>query len=420
VFATSGSELNPIEAELWQMLYEMASATHVAVVHPGTAGISDPHDLRAELMNGFPYSFAHADALAARLVEMVLPLAPMKGLITDLDETVWSGVLGDDGPDGISWDLDHHSQFHALYQQVLNVLAEAGILLGVASKNDRALVDKALGRRDLVVKPEHLFPLEAHWGPKVESIGRILEAWNVAADSVVLVDDNPLELEQVKAAFPGVACLQFRKDDARFLVELRDRFAKREIREEDKLRVDSTRSGEAVRRAAADGASLDKLLSGAEARVTFRWGKQRPDPRALELINKTNQFNLNGLRFTEGDWKAYLSDPKTHLVSVEYQDRFGKLGKIAALAGREDPGGGFDVEVWVMSCRAFSRRIEHQCLQLLLSRWEPVHLRCQPTERNGPIREFLAEMSPDGQTIHRAEFRRRCPRLYHEMECIHG
>ena len=78
-------------------------------------------------------------------------------------------------------------------------------------------------------------------------------------------------------AFPEMECLEFRKDDARFLVELRDRFGKREVREEDKLRVASLRSSQAVRRAAADNASLDTLLAGAEARVTFRWGKQPPD-----------------------------------------------------------------------------------------------------------------------------------------------
>ena len=160
------------------------------------------------------------------------------------------------------------------------------------------------------------------------------------------------------------------------------------------MRVASLRYGQAVRRAAATGGtSLDTLLAGAEARVTFRWGKQSPDPRALELINKTNQFNLNGVRYTEADWNAYLSDPAMHLVVVEYEDRFGRLGKIAALAGRERDEG-FEVDVWVMSCRAFSRRIEHQCLKLLLDRWESVRFRLERTERNSPMQDFLAEIAP--------------------------
>jgi FkbH-like protein len=418
VLHTPGSELQPVEAALWEMLYGFTASTRALVLHPEALRQGSGHDLRSELMNGFPYFFPYADALAAGLVRIVLPPAPKKGLITDLDETLWRGILGDDGLEVISWDADHKAGFHGLYQQLLNVLAGAGVLLGVASKNDAGLVDKALARRDLVVEPRHLFPIEVHWRPKPESVERILEAWNVGPDCVVFVDDDPLELAQMKAAFPAMECLEFRKDDARFLLELRDRFGKREIRQEDKLRVASLRDGQAVRQA-VDGASLDALLAGAEARVTFRWSKQPRDPRALELINKTNQFNLNGFRYTQADWNAYLSDPATHLVVVEYEDRFGKLGKIAALAGRER-GEGFELDVWVVSCRAFSRRIEHQCVKLLLSRWELLHLRCERTERNAPMMDFLAEAAPGSQEIRRADFNRWCPPLFHQTESMNA
>ena len=414
-FSTASHELNHIEAALREMLFGMAASTPALVLHPETLGQGIGHDLRAELGNGFPYSFAHADGLAAGLVRMILPQPPQKGLITDLDETLWNGVLGDDGPENISWDVDHKSQFHALYQSLLDQLAETGTLVAVASKNDPALVEKALKRRDLLVKPEHFFPIEAHWHSKLESVERILQTWNIGADSVVFVDDNPLELEQVRAAFPTMVCLQFRKDDARFLIELRDRFAKRQVREEDKLRAASLRAGQVMEQEARGSASLDTLLAGAEARLTFAWGKQPPDPRALELINKTNQFNLNGIRYTESDWNAYLSHPATHLAVVEYEDRFGKLGKIAVLAGREQDGG-FEVAAWVMSCRAFSRRIEHQCLKQLVNRWDLVRLRWKPTQRNGPMQDFLTESALGGDAIRRADFDRRCPPLFHQVE----
>ena len=415
VFHTPGGELNRVEAALREMLYGFAATTPAIVLHTGTMPNGNRHDLRAELTNGFPYSFAHADALAAGLVKSILPLLPKKALITDLDQTLWSGVLGDDGPEGITWDLDHKTQFHSLYQFLLNQLAEAGAMIGVASKNDADLVHTALKREDLIINPKHLFPVEAHWQPKPESIERILAAWNIGADSVVFVDDDPLQLMHVKAAFPAMECLEFRKDDAKFLIDLHDLFGKREIREEDTLRVASLRSGQVLRQV-SDSASLDTVLEGAQARVTFRWGKNPPDPRALELINKTNQFKLNSLRYTETDWKNYLADPATRLVVVDYQDRFGKLGKIAALAGREQDGG-FEVDVWVMSCRAFSRRIEYQCLKQLLDHWEPVQFRWERTERNGPMRDFLAEMVPGQQTIDRAEFNRRSPALFHQTEC---
>ena len=96
-------------------------------------------------MTGFPYSFAHADLLAAGLVRIVLPRAPQKGLITDLDETLWGSVLGDDGPEGISWDVDHKTQFHALYQNLLNLLAEGGSAARGRFEERRRTSGKSIG-----------------------------------------------------------------------------------------------------------------------------------------------------------------------------------------------------------------------------------------------------------------------------------
>ncbi len=417
VFHRHGRELDRIEAALRESVYALAASTPAVVLRPdGLGGEESLHDVRTELTSGFPYRFAYADRLAAEMVRAACPIAPKKGLITDLDETLWRGILGDDGPDALSWDLEHKTHFHGLYQRLLNVLARSGVLIGVASKNDAALVREAFARPDLVVDPRHLFPIEAHWDSKSQSVERILTAWNIAPDSVVFVDDNALELAEVQAAFPSMACCQFRADTA-FLEDLRDRFARRTVGEEDTLRVDSVRSGSLVRRLAGDGSGLEALLAGARASLTFRWNEQPPDPRALELINKTNQFTLNGARFTEAEWKRYVSDPSTHVVVVEYEDRFGRLGKIAVIAGREVTGG-FDVEVWAMSCRAFSRRIEHQCLKVLLDRWERVTFHWKYGQRNGPMLAFLTEMAPDRRSIRRAAFARRCPPLFHDTSVV--
>jgi len=112
--------------------------------------------------------------------------------------TLMRPISGDDGPRGIFWDLEHKAQFHALYQTLLNAFAERGTLVAVASKNSVDLVHEAFQRPDLAVKPEIFFPLEVHWGPKAESVERILRAWNIGPESVVFVDDNLLELEQIK------------------------------------------------------------------------------------------------------------------------------------------------------------------------------------------------------------------------------
>ncbi len=161
-FTTSSRELNRLEARLQSMLYQLAAETPAVVAYPQPL-LPDGHDLRAELMSGFPFSVPQAALLATSLLDAAFPAPPKKGLITDLDETLWRGVLGDDGVEGITWDLDHKSHFHSLYQQFLNSLALSGTLVGVASKNDPDLVRCALARPDLVVKSDLLFPVEAHW-----------------------------------------------------------------------------------------------------------------------------------------------------------------------------------------------------------------------------------------------------------------
>src|SRR5277367_1864674 len=208
-------------------------------------------DLRTEITQGFPYKTVHASALGQLLAELLTRHEPKKGLITDLDDTLWAGILGEVGVEGVHWHLAEHAQLHGLYQQLLASLASAGVLLAVASKNDAALVDQAFERDDLLLSKTSVFPIEAHWRPKSESVQRILETWNVLAESVVFVDDSPLEVAEVQSAFPKMECLLFPKEDyaafLRLMTRLRDAFAKTAISEEDSFRLQSIRNSVAFR-----------------------------------------------------------------------------------------------------------------------------------------------------------------------------
>src|SRR5262249_48227907 len=150
----------------------------------------------------FPYNLDHASAVAGLLSRLIWNPPPKKGLITDLDDTLWSGIIGEVGAQGVHWDLDHQSQCHGLYQRFLRSLSEEGVLVSVASKNDRATVEDAFEREDLLLPKENIFPLEVGWGSKAEAVTRILKVWNVGPDSIVFVDDNPLELAEVQSRHP--------------------------------------------------------------------------------------------------------------------------------------------------------------------------------------------------------------------------
>jgi FkbH-like protein len=386
-------------------------------------------DVKSDLMTGFPYRLAHAASMAELLALLIEPRAPKKGLITDLDDTLWRGILGEDGVMGISWDLDNRSHIHSLYQQLLGALADSGVLIGVASRNDHALVLEALEREDFLLSKDSLFPLEINWQQKSRSIGKILRAWNIKADAVVFVDDSPLELAEVKDVYPEMECLLFPKNDDQagyqFLHNLRDLFGKQAVLEEDAIRVESLRRSVEfqVQSETMSQNSPGDFLQHVEAGLSFSPIDAAGAARAFELINKTNQFNINGQRLSAAEFQNAVQRLGGFSLLVSYRDKFGPLGKIAVLLGRvEYPS--LKIDTWVMSCRAFGRHIEHKCLEYLFDQWDvaEIELGYQATARNEPAREFLSQFW-DQQTdsackIQRQVFMSRKPALFHSVNGV--
>ncbi len=380
-------------------------------------------DLKSDLKAGLPYTIAHADRLAELLAQALVPPAPRKGVISDLDDTMWKGIVGEVGPENVHWDLHGDAQMHGLYQKLLGSLSENGTLVGVASKNDPAVVAKAFERSDMVLRPEQVFPIEASWNAKSGAVKRILETWNIAADSVIFVDDSPMELAEVAAQHPGIECVLFPKEDPiaalQMLRYLRDLCGKDRVSSDDLLRLASIRQGAAFREQAEGSSAPERFLEQAQAIVTFDFSASG-EPRTLELVNKTNQFNLNGRRWAPADWHKETGSDRSLTVAVSYEDKFGPLGTIAVAKSQfhEDR---LLVDTWVMSCRAFSRRIEHQTLRLLFetAAVDEIEFAFEPTAKNGPTQEFFASLL--GETpraalrLKKSQFDEHCPALYHEV-----
>jgi len=431
MFHTAGWQASQYElalqADLLQFAANVAQSGRVAVINTQRLDEQSPAanrlDLKSNLYTGLPHAVEHAERLASLLALALVPPAAKKGIISDLDDTLWSGIAGEVGPDAVSWDLASHAQLHGLYQKLLSSLAESGTLIGIASKNDPAVVAQALERKDMLLRPAQIFPIEVHWNAKSGSVGRILEAWNIGADSVIFVDDSPMELAEVAAVHPGIECVLFPKNDYQaclaMLRHLRDRCGKERISSDDALRLDSIRQGAAFREQAAAGTAPESFLEKIDAVVTIDFAAGG-EPRVLELVNKTNQFNLNGRRYTEADWRKLLSQSGAIVAAVSYEDKFGPLGTIAAAAGRLD-GKVLVLETWVMSCRAFARRIEHQTLKMLFesTNASEIQFRFVPTSKNAPLREvlatFLGEEPTADFTLTRSQFEAHCPLLYHEV-----
>jgi FkbH-like protein len=295
----------------------------------------------------------------------------------------------------------------------------------VASKNAPEMVSRIFSSRpDLLLKADNIFPIEVHWSAKSQSVSRILDAWNVAADAVVFVDDSPLEIAEVSAAHPGINCRRFPADDVAafpmFLHELREMFAKETIQEEDSIRAQSLRT----RRVLIESASYtdpETLLRDLKSELVFELSADPSDQRALELVNKTNQFNMNGDRITEPLWRQSLAAPGAFVLTCSYRDKFGALGKIAVLMGMTHSSK-ITLKSWVMSCRAFARRIEFACLDQLFRAFsaDEIVLDYRRTDRNGLFSDMLQTLQlvpVDGQlALSHTQFGATAPALYHTVE----
>jgi FkbH-like protein len=434
MFVTRLAQRSSARIELDRILCDLAEALSVLpgvrIVEPDLLASCSPatarYDLKSDVTTGFPYTVEYANTLAETIACLIANRAPMKGLVTDLDDTLWAGIVGEDGVDRISWDLDHHSHLHGIYQQFLSSLASSGVLIGVASKNDPNLAAQALDRSDLLLSKRDIYPIEASWSRKSESLRRILEVWNIHPESVVFIDDSPMEIAEVRSAFPTMDCRVFPKNDPQafwqMLHDLRDAFGKTSVSTEDSIRLQSIRATDAHRKESlATGVSAEDFLKDAEAFLTFDASGARDSARSFELVNKTNQFNLNGKRFTEAEWRKLISDPDVLVIGASYRDKYGPLGTVGVMLLQKTDER-WRMLQWVMSCRAFSRRIEHQSLNYLFGTMEvdEVVFDYERTPRNGPMQEFLAEITAgtgeEGKALTKDEFFVRVPKLFHRVE----
>ena len=197
------------------------------------------------------------------------------------------------------------------------------------------------------------------------------------------------------------------------LEELRSLFGRVRVSEEDRIRVSSLRAASELSDVEMNS---DAFLAKAEATITIDWNLF--DERSLQLINKTNQFNLNGVRLDEATWRQRSTDAESLLLGVSYTDKFSPLGKIGVLLGRH-AGGRFVVDSWVLSCRAFSRRIEHAAVQALFEKTDcqQLEFQFQETSRNGPLQSTFQELTGKSPvaglvTLSHSVFQSNCPAIF--------
>lgn len=346
---------------------------------------------------GLPIGPESANELASRIARLIVRDPRRKAIIVDLDETLWSGVLGEDGIEGIRSDDSPVGSPYRAFQRMLKKWSTEGIYLCFASKNSPNDVDAAFALPEVYLSRADFHYGVAGWQPKSQMIDQITAHLGIGVESVIFIDDNPSELAQVMDAEPMICALRTpvnAREWVPFFEEVQNLVWTPSVSEEDRIRSTDT---ELVRhqRGIATAAKSDGIshLAGLELQLAIDVDAAA-DPRSMELVNKTNQFNVNGFRTRESDWIRSFSQPPGFCMVGRLSDKFGDFGKIAVLAGTRLPGR-FVLSHLVVSCRALGRGVEVAMLAELVNRYAVDNLVVlwRETPRNEPAIRFVQSVS---------------------------
>ena len=340
-----------------------------------------------------------------------------KVLVLDLENTLWGGVIGDDGVDKIQIGRETPvAEAYTAFQEYCLSLRNRGVLLAVCSKNTESVAKTGFEHPSSVLKLEHISCFKANWNPKHENIQEIAAELNLGVDSFVFVDDNPAEREIVRGQVPGVAVPEVGNEVSRY-AEIIDRgryFEPVSLSKEDleraALYANNSQRAAQQNKFANYGEYLDSLEMVAEI-DSF---KPVYLDRIAQLTNKTNQFNLTTKRYSLADMESAANNPNFIGLYGKLLDRFGDNGLISIVLGRREQSS-LHMDLWLMSCRVLKRDMEVAMLDVLVNRARAAGITTiygyyLPTSKNGMVAEFYPNLGfepvqavnaglPDGSTV---------------------
>lgn len=319
-----------------------------------------------------------------------------KALVLDLDNTLWGGVVGDDGVDGLAIGPEvPEGQVYAEFQSYCKALKSIGVILAVDSKNEKENALAGLNHPDGVLRPDDFVAIKANWDPKDQNLKAIAAELSLGADSFVFADDNPAERAIVAAQVPGVAVPAL--DGAENYIKMLDHggyFEVTTLSKEDLQKTELYHQN--AQRAAAQAAFSDygQYLDSLEMTATIRGFEPLYIQRIAQLTNKSNQFNLTTLRCSEDDIRAMAQNENQICLCGKLVDKFGDNGIVTVVNG-EQQGAELHMRLWLMSCRVLKRGMEDAMMNTVVEcaakrGVSTIYGYYYPTAKNAMVREFYA------------------------------
>lgn len=364
-------------------------------------GLSNWHDATLWNMAKLPFGQNYVPIYADYVCRII---AAQRGksrrcLILDLDNTLWGGVIGDDGLEGILIGQgDATGEAHLNVQQVALGLRDRGVVLAVSSKNEDAIARLPFREHpDMLLREEHIAVFQANWADKASNIRAIAQALSLGLESMVFLDDNPAERLQVRTELPEVAVPELPPDPALFGRTLlaAGYFEAIVFSEEDSKRAAFYQQN-AQRAALLDPSDMEGYLRSLNMEITFAPFDATGRARIAQLISKSNQFNLTTKRYSEAEVKQLEEDENVFTRQIRLADTFGDNGMISVVVCRMR-GDTWEIDTWLMSCRVLGRGVEEAALQDIIRNARAAGARKLvgnyiPSERNIIVREHYQKL----------------------------
>jgi FkbH-like protein len=368
-----------------------------------TVGLADWHDTKLWNMAKFSFSGEVIPLYADHVARVVAALRGKSGkvLVLDLDNTVWGGIIGDDGLEGIKIAQgDATGEAHLAVQRMALDLRRRGIVLAVSSKNTDEVARAPFEQHpEMLLKLEHIAVFQANWSDKATNIQAIADELSLGLDSIVFLDDNPAERGLVRKLLPQVAVPELPEDPSAYARTLAagGYFEAVTLAAEDLKRAgfyqDNAKRASLQRQAGG----VDAYLASLDMTVTFQPFDGKGRARIVQLINKSNQYNLTTRRYTEPEILEVERDPTVFTLQVRLADIFGDNGMISVVICRPAGNETWEIDTWLMSCRVLGRKVEHMVLRKIVEHARAAGVRkligtYRPTERNKLVVDHYAKL----------------------------
>jgi FkbH-like protein len=335
--------------------------------------------------------------LGRRLASLLAPRA--KCVVLDLDDTLWGGVIGDDGVEGLKLGDEYPGRAFKDFQQRLKALTHQGIVLAIASKNDESTAREAFTRHpEMILRWEDFACHRISWGPKDEAIRQIAAELNLGLDSFIFLDDNPVECAAVARSLPEVQVHCLGRDPLAFRAIL-DGIASLDrppLTREDADRTRMYQESRQRREHEQQHQGREEFLTSLQMTAVVAPADAVTLPRVAQLIEKTNQFNLTTRRHAPDVVKTMASDPAARVLTLRLSDVYGDLGLVCVGILRETAAATWTVDTFLMSCRVMGRGVEDAFLAYLGEQAAAAGARqlvgeYRPTAKNGIVKDFYSQ-----------------------------